>query len=67
MIVAAFGNLTIFIIAISLVTVQSNFSDYLGEFIVGWISGAVNCIFAFLLFNLVALHIYLQCKGISTY
>lgn len=34
---------------------------------VGWISGSVNSIFAFLLFNLILLHIYLQCKGLSTY
>jgi hypothetical protein len=32
-----------------------------------WVSGGINSIFAFLLINLIVLHIYLICKGISTY
>jgi hypothetical protein len=31
------------------------------------VSGAVNCVFVFLLFNLILLHLYLIAKGISTY
>ena len=36
-------------------------------FIFSWISGALNSVFAFLLLNLIGLHIYLMCKGMSTY
>ena len=33
----------------------------------GWISGGVDTVFAFLLLNLILLHIYLMNRGISTY
>jgi hypothetical protein len=67
MILSAFGHLLIFVIALAILTTQKTFSQFLGGFIVGWISGSVNSVFVFLLFNLIVLHIYLQCKGVTTY
>jgi beta-lactamase regulating signal transducer with metallopeptidase domain len=35
--------------------------------IVIWIIGVVVCVFALLLINLIILHVYLHCKGLTTY
>ena len=67
MIVCTFIQLVVFIVGIGMLTGERNFGDFLAGFIFSWISGAVNCVFAFLLLNLIVLHIYLMCKGMSTY
>lgn len=67
MILSAFSNLLISVITIILLTVQGDFHSYLGGFVVAWISGAINSVFTILLINLIILHIYLLCKGMSTY
>lgn len=67
MIISAFAHLLIYVIATVILTLQSNFNDFLGGFVVSWVSGAINGVFAFLLINLIILHFYLIAKGISTY
>lgn len=67
MILAAFGNLTLYVIALVVLTLQASKGASLGSFIVAWLSGGINAIFAILLANLIVLHCYLMHKGISTY
>ena len=59
--------LVVYIIALAILTSEKTYVDYLLSFILAWVSGGINSIFAFLLINLIVLHIYLICKGISTY
>jgi hypothetical protein len=67
MIIATFVVLVVYIIALAILTSEKTYVDYLLSFILAWVSGGINSIFAFLLINLIVLHIYLICKGISTY
>jgi len=67
MIVATFVNLLVYIIALAILTSEHTYRQYLLGFIFSWVSGGINAIFAFLLLNLIALHIYLIYNGISTY
>ena len=67
MILAAFGNLTLYVTALVVLTLQASKGASLGSFIVAWLSGGINAIFAILLANLIVLHCYLMHKGISTY
>lgn len=67
MILAAFTNLLLYIAGLLLLTREASFEEFLGRFVLSWVSGAINSIFTLLLANLIALHIYLICKGISTY
>jgi len=69
MILAAFSNLLLYVLAMIILTVQSNTSpsNFMAGFAVAWVSGGINSIFVLLLVNLILLHIYLFHKGISTY
>ena len=67
MIISTFFQLIVYIIALGILTAEKIFGLFVVEFILAWISGAINCVFSFLLLNLIVLHIYLMCKGISTY
>ena len=67
MIIATCVVLVVYIIALAILTSEKTYVDYLLSFILAWVSGGINAIFAFLLINLIVLHIYLICKGISTY
>jgi hypothetical protein len=67
MILAAFSNLLFYIAGLLLLTREASLDQFLGRFVLSWVSGAINSIFVLLLANLIALHIYLICKGISTY
>lgn len=67
MILAAFGNLCMYVTALIVLTLQASKGSSLASFIVAWLSGGINAIFAILLANLIVLHFYLMHKGISTY
>lgn len=67
MILGAFSNLVTYVVAVVLLTTQNNYDEFLAGFVTAWISAAINAVFAFLLINLIILHIYLFCKGLSTY
>jgi palmitoyltransferase len=69
MILAAFSNLLLYVLAMIILTVQSNTSpsSFMAGFAAAWVSGGINSIFVLLLVNLILLHIYLFHKGISTY
>lgn len=67
MILASFATLTIYLITIIILTSEGQYDTFLTGFIFAWISGAINAVLAFLLLNLILLHVYLMAKGISTY
>jgi len=67
MILAAFSNLILSVVAAILLTAQGDFLVYLPGFVANWISAAINAVFALLLINLIVLHLYLLYKGMSTY
>ena len=67
MIITTCVVLVVYIIALAILTSEKTYVDYLLSFILAWVSGGINAIFAFLLINLIVLHIYLICNGISTY
>ena len=67
MIITTFVHLIVYVIALGILTAEKTYVDYLLSFILAWLSGGINAVFAFLLINLIALHIYLMCNGISTY
>lgn len=67
MIISTFLQLIVYIVALGILTAEQIYGAFVVEFVFAWISGAVNCVFSFLLFNLIVLHIYLMCRGISTY
>jgi DHHC palmitoyltransferase len=60
-------NLLSYVVSLLVLTLQFTSGNYLGGFIVAWLSGGINSIFVILLINLIGLHIYLMHKGISTY
>ncbi len=49
------------------ITAQFDFKDKLNAFIPAWIIGSILLILNILLLNLIALHIYLNCQGVTTY
>lgn len=67
MIVATLFTMLFYLLSVSLLWREGNFSQFLPSMGVIWASGLIVAIFALLILNLVILHIYLQCLGISTY
>ena len=67
MIVSVFVNLFIYILAAILLTVENKWSQIVGKMVGTWIVLALVSIFLILVFNLILLHIYLGCKGYTTY
>lgn len=67
MILAAFANLLLYVVALITLTLQDTASDFMAAFAAAWVSGGINSIFVILLINLILLHLYLLHKGISTY
>jgi hypothetical protein len=67
MILSAFSNLLLYVLALITLTVHSAPSSFLPAFAAAWVSGSINSIFVLLLINLILLHLYLINKGISTY
>jgi len=67
MIISAFINLFLYVLALIFLTAESTFPNFMGGFISAWISGSINSIFVLLLINLIMLHFYLIYNGLSTY
>lgn len=67
MILSAFSNLLLYVLALINLTIHSVPSTFLPGFAAAWVSGGINSIFVILLINLILLHLYLANKGISTY
>ncbi len=67
MIIFACCNLLTYVLALLLLTLRLPPESFLGGFVAAWFSGGINTVFVILLFNLIALHVYLMHKGISTY
>ena len=67
MIISAFANLLIFSLSAIILTAEDNWETILGFMIPTWIILAVVVVFCFLVLNLILLHIYLACKGFTTY
>jgi hypothetical protein len=67
MILAAFSNLLLYVLALLTLTLQASSNGFLAGFVVAWVSGSINAVFVLLLVNLIVLHLYLLHKGISTY
>lgn len=59
----------IFLVGGGIMSSQANFNeiDHLSRSIPVWIMMVVMAILSILLFNLILLHIYLRCRGITTY
>ena len=66
MILSTFSNFIAYIAGVALLSVE-DYTDILGQMITNWVYLVVICVFAILIFNLVLLHIFLICKGLSTY
>jgi hypothetical protein len=67
MILVTLGNMITYVVGMILLWTENQWREYLGSMIALWVFSVVPVIFAILLFNLVALHIYLICNGITTY
>lgn len=59
----------IFLTGGAIMSSQANFNDidHLGRSIPVWIMMVIMAILTILLLNLIILHIYLRCRGITTY
>ncbi len=67
MILLTLGNMMVYVVGMILLWTEDQWRDYIGPMIALWVYSIVPVVFSVLLFNLVALHIYLICKGITTY
>jgi hypothetical protein len=67
MILVTLMNMVVYVVGMILLWTEDQWREYIGPMIALWIFSVVPVIFAILLINLVALHIYLIRKGITTY
>ncbi len=67
MIVVTFLNMIVYVIGMILLWTENAWRQYLGPMIVVWIFSLIAIIFSILLLNLIGLHAYLICKGLTTY
>ncbi len=68
-IVATFCFAVIVVVHVVMSSFEVDYGDggQLVKIVLSWIAGLAMGIFGFLLFNLIALHIYLKVKGLTTY
>ena len=59
--------MVLYVAAIAVLWVEQLWDKYLAEMVVLWVSGFIIIVFVVLIFNLILLHIYLKCKGITTF
>ena len=59
--------MAIYLAGVIKLSTERMFNEYLAEMIAAWAYSAVILVLFFLLFNLILLHIYLRCKGMTTY
>lgn len=67
MIVAVFFQMSSYVAAAAVLTAQRNFAEFLPSMIAVWVTLVVITVFDFLVLNLIVLHIYLRCKGLTTF
>jgi hypothetical protein len=67
MIVSNCFHLSFYIVAVTIVSYEKRWDEFIGFIITSWVVLVVVAILWFLLFNLNLLHIYLMCKGYTTY
>ncbi len=67
MILVTLMNMVVYVVGMILLWTEDQWREYIGPMIALWVFSVVPVIFAILLINLVALHIYLIRKGITTY
>ena len=67
MICSAFSLFVEHLVAVLLLTTEYQWENILGIMIANWISLAICIVFLFLIFNLILLHVYLNCIGLTTY
>ena len=63
----SYGIITIAHVILSSINTNFSSKEQLAKIIVSWIAALLMAIFGFLLFNLIALHIYLIASGMTTY
>ena len=68
-IISTFAYAVVFIAQVVLCSTAADYSDkgQLTKMVLGWIGALVMAVFAFLLFNLIALHCYLLATDQTTY
>lgn len=67
MIVSVFVQMIIFLASGAVLSVQNTFRQHMAQMIAVWIYMVPLAVLAFLVFNLILLHIYLTIKGLTTY
>ena len=67
MITFTFCSMVLYVAAIAVLWVEQLWDKYLAEMVVLWVSGLIITVFVVLIFNLILLHIYLKCKGMTTF
>jgi hypothetical protein len=67
MIVSVFVQLSLFLAATIVLSLERRFSLYLPQMIAAWVYLLVVVVLMFLDFNLILLHVYLNVKGMTTF
>ena len=67
MIIFALCSMSLYVIGTAVVWAEGQFRSFLGEMICLWVISLIVCVFDVLIINLNLLHLYLNCKGITTY
>lgn len=67
MIIVSLVSMAMFIISLCLLWWEGQFWNFLPEMGVVWASGIIVSVFSILILNLILLHVYLQCLGMTTY
>ena len=67
LIVSTFFHMIMFLIAGGVMSTGTDANEILGRAIPVWIMMLILGVLGFLLMQLILLHIYLQCKGLTTY
>jgi hypothetical protein len=67
MITSTCVNLSIYIASVIVLSIEKEWVTFLGFIITCWVVLVIVFVLWFLLFNLNLLHIYLMCKGYTTY
>ena len=67
MIIASLMNMLVYVIGMILLWTEDQWREYVGPMVALWVFSLISIVFSILLLNLVALHIYLISKGITTY
>lgn len=67
MITSTCVNLSVYLASVVYLSIEKQWSAFLGFIITSWVVMVIVFVLWFLLFNLNLLHFYLMCKGYTTY